>query len=77
MNNSLIVYESPLEFYVGDHATKMYLIKNGMEITINNLLNCELIRVYKYLIKESNILYIGFEISCEEEIIKRGLENEI
>lgn len=77
MNNSLIVYESPLTIYIEDHATKMYLSKNGMEIKINNLSDYELILLDECLIKISNILFLQFHLICQEEINKRGLENGI
>lgn len=74
MNTSLIIYKSPLAIHVEDHATKIYLTKDGMEIKVENLSDYDLKRFCNYILYETRepILHFHFLISCTEELTKRG-----
>lgn len=74
MNNSLIIHTtSSLTMYIEDHATKLYLSKNGVEIKINNISDYDLLFLDECLTKISNILFLQFHLIFKKEIKKRGL----
>jgi len=78
MNTSLIIYKSPLAIHVEDHATKIYLTKNGMEIKIEDLSDYNLKLFCNYILYKTTepILHFHFLVSCTEELNRRGKQNE-
>ena len=76
MNTSLIIYKSPLAIYIEDHATKIYLAKDGIKIKIEDLSDYDLKVFCNYILYETTnpILHFHFLTSCEEELNRRDLK---
>lgn len=76
MNTSLILYKSPLAIHIEDHATKIYLAKDGIKIKIEDLSDYNLKVFCHYIFYETTnlILHFHFLTSCKEELNRRGLE---
>lgn len=76
MNTSLILYKSPLAIHIEDHATKIYLARDGKEIKIEDLSNYNLKIFCNFILYETTnpMIHFHFLISCKEELNRRGLE---